>query len=85
MDLFLCRDLDSSMTRRESLAVGEFLSQSEMSVHVMRDHPAHNTAIMAGMWGARIDGLRKHFDMAFRNMKKVARENGRKLAVVEHF
>ncbi|KAG7163831.1 hypothetical protein Hamer_G019100 [Homarus americanus] len=51
----MVRDLDSAITDREANAVKEWLS-SEKVFHVMRDHPLHDIAVMAGMWGARWDG-----------------------------
>lgn len=30
---------------------------SNKTFHVMRDHPQHDTKILAGMWGARWDNL----------------------------
>ena len=49
----LSRDLDSRPTRREVAAVEEWLDSSK-AVHIMRDHPSHKAAIMAGMWGAAL-------------------------------
>lgn len=52
VEVMLSRDTDSRLTFREKSAVDEWLA-SDKDFHIMRDHPAHNTAIMGGMWGAR--------------------------------
>jgi hypothetical protein len=52
VDRMLCRDVDSRFSKRESAAVEEWI-KSRRAFHVMRDHPAHDTAIPGGMWGAR--------------------------------
>ncbi len=57
---YVCfRDCDSRISIREKLAVDEWIN-SNKSLHVMRDHPAHripygnNTiGILAGMWGVK--------------------------------
>jgi hypothetical protein len=46
------RDLDSRPSIRELLAVNEWIS-SDMDVHAMHDHTAHNPLLMGGMWGAK--------------------------------
>lgn len=46
------RDADSRIGEREREAVSEF-EESGRALHVMRDHPAHGTAILGGMWGCR--------------------------------
>ena len=51
VELFLCRDLDSRISRREVAAVTEWL-QSGRALHSMRDHPAHNTPLLGAAWGA---------------------------------
>jgi len=52
------RDTDSRLTLREASAVQEWLvSKSEL--HAMRDHPFHSSWILAGMWGARGELLKK--------------------------
>jgi hypothetical protein len=39
-------------SEREVAAVEDWLNSS-LPFHAMRDHPAHGTAILGGMWGAR--------------------------------
>ena len=48
----ISRDLDSPLFQRERSAVDEWL-QSKHIFHAMRDHPRHNTPLLAGMWGFR--------------------------------
>ena len=60
VDVFVSRDLDSRVNSREVAAVQEFL-RSNMSLHLMRDHPQHGAPILAGMWGAKVYHLRKTF------------------------
>jgi len=55
-DYLIVRDLDSVVISREVAAVEEWLA-SDLPFHIMRDHPAHNTAILAGMWGVKREGL----------------------------
>lgn len=52
VDVFISRDLDSRLNPRESAAVAEWLSSGKFA-HVMRDHPAHDVAMLGGMWGCR--------------------------------
>jgi len=52
VDVMISRDADSRLSNREKRAVDEWLA-SEKLFHVMRDHPAHATEILGGMWGAR--------------------------------
>ena len=52
VEVMISRDTDSRLTKREALAVEEWL-KSDKNFHIMRDHPAHNTVILGGMWGAR--------------------------------
>jgi len=53
-DAVLFRDADSQLTRREAQAVEEWL-KSGFDVHLIRDHPAHTSPIMGGMFGVRRD------------------------------
>lgn len=52
VEVMISRDADSRLTEREKLAVDEWLA-SDKDFHIMRDHPAHGTAILGGMWGAK--------------------------------
>ncbi len=50
IDVHLFRDADSRLGHREAAAVQDWLESGER-FHIMRDHPAHWTEILAGMWG----------------------------------
>jgi len=52
VEIMISRDTDSRLNLREKAAVDEWLS-GDKNFHIMRDHPAHDAAIMAGMWGVR--------------------------------
>lgn len=52
VEVMISRDTDSRVCHRESEAVKEWLSSNKL-FHVMRDHPAHGTEVLGGMWGAR--------------------------------
>jgi hypothetical protein len=51
---YIFRDVDSRLSRRESVMVEEWLA-SEKNLHVIRDHPMHNAPVLGGMWGIRCD------------------------------
>ena len=57
VDYVIVRDCDSRFSKRETIAVSEWISEGK-SFHIMRDHPYHNSWIMGGMWGGRTDALR---------------------------
>lgn len=50
-DALLFRDVDSRLCHREDTAVAEWLSQTELPYHVIRDHQYHNVKLLAGLWG----------------------------------
>lgn len=50
VDIFIVRDTDSRINKREENAVNEWL-QSNKVLHIMRDHPHHHYKILGGMWG----------------------------------
>jgi len=52
VDVFLSRDCDSRISKREVSAVNEWLN-SDKDFHIMRDHPYHTVPILGGMWGSR--------------------------------
>lgn len=52
VDVMISRDTDSRLSLREKHAVNEWLL-SDKGVHIMRDHPWHNTLILGGMWGIK--------------------------------
>ena len=88
VSVMVSRDLDSRITHREARAVEDWLT-SDLAFHVMRwalltarvtleprDNPYHTTAILGGMWGARMDtGLRDVLDTAMRKLINNVRTN----------
>lgn len=52
VEVMISRDTDSRLSLREKLAVDEWLKSGKL-FHIMRDHPAHGTQILGGMWGAK--------------------------------
>tara|TARA_S200002703_G_scaffold20579_1_gene16869 strand:- start:4820 stop:5515 length:696 start_codon:yes stop_codon:yes gene_type:complete len=52
VDVMICRDIDSRLTRREKNAVDQWL-KSDSDFHIMRDHQYHSTEILGGMWGVK--------------------------------
>ena len=52
VDIFLSRDLDSSLSTREKSAVDEWLNSDKL-FHAIRDHPSHNGVLLAGLWGVK--------------------------------
>lgn len=58
---FICRDVDSRPCEREVNAVNAWI-ESDLSAHVMRDHPYHPVQMLGGMWGAKggvLNGIEK--------------------------
>jgi hypothetical protein len=78
----LFRDTDSRLTIREALAVDDWLKTGK-DLHIIRDHPNHTEAIMAGMWGAKADKLRlkenlfspNHFNMTYGIDQEILRQH----------
>lgn len=52
VNIFLSRDCDSRISKREINAIEEWL-KSDKDFHIMRDHPYHSVPILGGMWGCR--------------------------------
>jgi hypothetical protein len=52
VSVMISRDVDSRLNFREKAAVDSWLATNS-PFHIMRDHPAHATEILGGMWGAR--------------------------------
>jgi len=52
VDVCLIRDADSRIYERDEACIRQFLA-SDKSVHIIRDHPNHHHAMMAGMWGIK--------------------------------
>lgn len=83
-DVFISRDTDSRLNLREKAAVDEWLA-SDKDFHIMRDHPYHQTEILAGMWGCRngiLSGIRdmvfnydmRDYDQTYQNDQNFLRE-----------
>ncbi len=70
VDLALSRDLDSVLNDREAAAVKEFVSNgnSEVIVHVMRDHPQHGIGMLGGTWAGKLDNHRELWRKSALNM-----------------
>lgn len=67
VDKFMIRDTDSRLSNREKVAVDEWIN-SGLPYHIMRDHPAHGTEILGGMWGGtvgHISNFKHYFDMYY--------------------
>lgn len=52
IDAVIMRDVDSLLSARDKSAVDAWLDSGK-GVHVIRDHPAHQVLILAGLWGCR--------------------------------
>ena len=52
VECMISRDCDSRISEREQLAVKEWL-ESDKLFHIMRDHPHHESYILAGMYGTK--------------------------------
>lgn len=52
VDVFISRDCDSRLNKREAEAVNEWLA-SDYNFHIIRDHPYHKTPILGGLWGSK--------------------------------
>lgn len=50
--VMISRDCDSRLSKREKLAVDEWLN-SDKGFHIMRDHNYHGTEILGGMFGCK--------------------------------
>ncbi|MDB2499336.1 hypothetical protein N9X40_00610 [bacterium] len=61
----IIRDTDSRFTEREVAAVDHWI-QSGKTLHVIRDHPNHQSVVMGGLWGIR--GGR------FKNIEKIIKQ-----------
>lgn len=52
VDVMVIRDADSRIHERDRWAIQAWLD-SPKKAHIIRDHPYHGAAIMAGMWGLK--------------------------------
>ena len=51
-DIYIIRDIDSLLGKRNRWAVDEWLA-GDKGFHVIRDHPLHQARILGGLWGGR--------------------------------
>ena len=51
-DWVIFRDSDSIISKREANAINQWIL-SDLSAHIIRDHPFHSAKILAGLWGIR--------------------------------
>ena len=69
VDIFIVRDVDSRISKREEITVNEFI-KSPYKMHVIRDHPHHHYKILGGLWGYK-NNLKQQiltdFDMRLHN------------------
>jgi hypothetical protein len=75
VDVFISRDADSRLNNREATAVQAWMV-SDKTLHIMRDHPAHLTEILAGMWGAK----KELFPIIREALRTIPRQHGTKQA-----
>ncbi|MAE66383.1 MAG: hypothetical protein CMJ18_19100 [Phycisphaeraceae bacterium] len=52
VEVTICRDVDSRLNWREQAAVQQWLD-GDRGFHLMRDHPRHETPMLAGLWGVK--------------------------------
>jgi hypothetical protein len=52
VEIMISRDTDTRILMREVIAVNEWINSGKI-FHIMRDHPHHDSHILAGMFGAR--------------------------------
>ncbi len=72
VDVMISRDTDSRLGKREAEAVEQWM-QSNSMFHIMRDHPAHATEILAGMWGCK-EPLFSVIELALNSIPRVKNE-----------
>ena len=53
VDLYVSRDLDSRISKREAAAVAEWMASTH-HFHFMRDHPAHSIEVLGSGWGVSL-------------------------------
>lgn len=58
VEIFFCRDIDSAPTTEEKKAT-EVFTQSNYAIHGIRSYVLHNTDLMAGLCGFKVNILRK--------------------------
>lgn len=66
VDIFLSRDLEAYILKREADAVKDWLRASSKSIHLMRDGPNQEHEMEGGMWGASNNRLGLNKAMSLR-------------------
>lgn len=90
IDTMMSRDTDSYILQREVESVNVWL-KSDKLLHIMRDHPIHNSPILAGMWGFKIGNNRtmsqKIFNLSIdsRIIKKLDRKKQKPKGIHNYF
>lgn len=76
VDTVFFRDTDSRVHWKDRWAIQNFISQTGSHVHVIRDHPEHNTKIAAGTWGIRKGVLKESMRALYDSWTPVHVGNG---------
>ena len=58
IDIFLSRDADSRITKREMKFVNEWIN-SKKTFHIIRDNPMHKIEILGGTFGVKVKEFKK--------------------------
>jgi hypothetical protein len=53
VDIYMSRDIDSPIFKREVVSVNQWILSNKL-YHIMRDHPLHYDVILAGLWAFHI-------------------------------
>ena len=61
VDVMVSRDLDSRISSREQVVVVEWLEQSNLPFHIIRDHPGHFYSEWSSLVHGTILGYLKYF------------------------
>jgi len=70
----IVRDADSILTKRELMAV-RLWEDSGLSFHIMRDHPAHTSVVMGGMFGGIVNAQMRNIFLPLKTLLNVDRLN----------
>jgi len=68
----IVRDADSILTKRELMAV-RFWEDSGLPFHIMRDHPAHTSFVMGGMFGGIVNAQMRNIFLPLKTLLNVDR------------
>jgi len=64
-NIMICRDVDSTLLKRDKVAVDEWL-KSDKDFHIIRDYKFESFRIMGGIWGCR-NGILSNMDKLLNN------------------